>query len=596
MFSASEFRQTIPSKSTIVPSDHQLDYKDGDTIRFEIPKYIGFIDPRQSFLSMKVSINSPAARAYFTNSAQSIINNLRIWDLESSVQMENVENYAELVNLLNHYESNRSIDHKRELLEGKIDDAHTLAQSNWFNQYSATEAVASTYTYTDNEVQICLPLKSGVLGGNKVFPFALTGGRIELDTNAATKVLEAYPQGSTKAVENNHALFNNGVAIAAVGLVVTASAAATAKGTNNATWVAKVANYYKGWRLTNSTNGEVNYVVSHPAVVAGAAPVLTAGAWSVAPGVGNQLTLEPKIITLELATAHSGATSVSVANSATNPFKIGQQLEVVYPGITTALVLKSGATPITIAAIQNNILTFSAEWDLPADATGGEIVAKKGLFKISSAYLTANPATYTMKDIELVLKQVSPPATYVNKFNKAGSALDIYTYDILRNNVSKDDKVAQQNIPAYNTRAKAILSLPMPNQTNSLLLNNLAPALDNLQNYNYYIEGLSQPNKKVPTAIMAGGYEEPIQLWELIKALGSCGVAVKNIQNGEGNFAIGRSLGMYGGVYNLREAGDLSLRTEYNGLVAATKNKLFLNYICHIRRLVVNANEKKVIL
>ena len=63
MFSASQFRQTIGSKSTIVPSDHQLEYKDGDTIRFEIPKYIGFIDPRQSFLSMKISINSPAARA-----------------------------------------------------------------------------------------------------------------------------------------------------------------------------------------------------------------------------------------------------------------------------------------------------------------------------------------------------------------------------------------------------------------------------------------------------------------------------------------------------------------------------------------------------
>ena len=95
---------------------------------------------------------------------------------------------------------------------------------------------------------------------------------------------------------------------------------------------------------------------------------------------------------------------------------------------------------------------------------------------------------------------------------------------------------------------------------------------------------------------MAGGYEEPIQLWELIKALGSCGVAVKNIQNGEDNFAIGRSLGMYGGVYNLRETGDLSLRTEYNGTTAPTKNKLFLNYICHIRRLVVNANEKTIIL
>ena len=34
-FNSSPFENTITSKSTLVPSDHQLDYNDGDTIRFE---------------------------------------------------------------------------------------------------------------------------------------------------------------------------------------------------------------------------------------------------------------------------------------------------------------------------------------------------------------------------------------------------------------------------------------------------------------------------------------------------------------------------------------------------------------------------------
>mgnify|MGYP003642049830 FL=1 len=599
MFSASQFRQTIGSKSTIVPSDHQLEYKDGDTIRFEIPKYIGFIDPRQSFLSMKISINSPAARAYFTNSAQSIINNLRIWDLESSVQMENIENYAELVNLLNHYESNRSIDHKRELLEGKTDDGTVLAQSNWFNQYSTNENVASTYTYTDNEVQICLPLKSGILGGDKIFPFALTGGRLEIDTNAARKVVQSYPQATTKPCENKVVIGNDGVLLAAAGLIVAAKTANTVKGTNNATWVAKPANYFKGWKITSAT-GEVNYVVSHPAVTAGTAPDITVANWVTQPAVGSQLTMTAISNTLILETAGATVGNVNVVNSAANPFKIGQQVSINYihdaAGSRKTVVLSTVAgVAVTVAGILDNVITFNTDYSIPADSHGGSIAAKAGHILIDTTWLDLQTLTYTMKDIELVMKQVSPPASYVNQLAKGGTQLDIYTCDVLRNNVSKDDKIAQQNIHAYNTRAKSIISLPMANRSSSLIVDNLSPVLDELQAYNYYIEGLSQPNKKVPTAIINSGYQEPIQLWELIKALGSADCKVKNIQGVQQNFAIGRALGMFGGTYDLRDAGDLSLRTEYNGVKAPTHNKLFLNYIYHVRRLVISEGSKQVI-
>ena len=100
----------------------------------------------------------------------------------------------------------------------------------------------------------------------------------------------------------------------------------------------------------------------------------------------------------------------------------------------------------------------------------------------------------------------------------------------------------------------------------------------------------------MPTGILNSGYNEPIQLWELIKALGSSNVRVKNLKDAQGYFALGRSLGMYGGVHNLRDVVDLSLRTEYTGTTAPTTNKLFLNYISHIRRLVITEGEKKVIL
>ena len=59
-FVASQNNKTIPSKSTFSPSDHQLEYRDGETIRFEIPAFNAFIDPRQSYLTFKVRVeNAP---------------------------------------------------------------------------------------------------------------------------------------------------------------------------------------------------------------------------------------------------------------------------------------------------------------------------------------------------------------------------------------------------------------------------------------------------------------------------------------------------------------------------------------------------------
>ena len=301
---------------------------------------------------------------------------------------------------------------------------------------------------------------------------------------------------------------------------------------------------------------------------------------------------------LETTGAHAGG--VNVANSAANPFKIGQQVSINYvhnaAGDRKTVVLSTVAgAAVKVAGILDNVITFDADYSIPSDSHLGSIAAKAGHILIDATWLDLQTLTYTMKDIELVLKQVSPPASYVNQLAKGGTQLDIYTCDILRNNVSKDDKIAQQNIHAYNTRAKSIISLPMPNRSSSIIVDNLSPVLDELQAYNYYIEGLSQPNKKVPTAIINNGYQEPIQLWELIKALGSADCKVKNIQGVSGKFAIGRALGMFGGTYDLRNAGDLSLRTEYNGITAPTHNKLFLNYIYHVRRLIISEGSKQVI-
>jgi len=57
------------------------------------------------------------------------------------------------------------------------------------------------------------------------------------------------------------------------------------------------------------------------------------------------------------------------------------------------------------------------------------------------------------------------------------------------------------------------------------------------------------------------------------------------------NFFIGRALARYGGVYNLAETGNASLRVEFDNPVL---NKLMITFIGGLRRLVINKDGRYI--
>ena len=57
-FVASQYNKTILSKSTFSPSDHQLEYKDGETIRSEIPPFQSFMI-LDKVINLKLGYDSP---------------------------------------------------------------------------------------------------------------------------------------------------------------------------------------------------------------------------------------------------------------------------------------------------------------------------------------------------------------------------------------------------------------------------------------------------------------------------------------------------------------------------------------------------------
>ena len=65
-FQATNIENLIPSRSTLSPSDHQKEYRDGQTLRFEIQPFNAFVDPRQSYLRCRVKVEDAPTLVCFS--------------------------------------------------------------------------------------------------------------------------------------------------------------------------------------------------------------------------------------------------------------------------------------------------------------------------------------------------------------------------------------------------------------------------------------------------------------------------------------------------------------------------------------------------
>ena len=609
-YTASQYQNTITSKSTLVPSDNQLAYKSGETIRFSVPPFMSFIDPRQSVLKMRVKVRGSSIYRFPKKiGVQSVINNLRCYDGTQTNLLENLTSYAERLTKEYHYSENNSIKHKRDLLEGSesvVDDGFYNLRSNekqssavfsssqLGNGYSgavvnaAPELDGTTILANPNTLEVVLPLSSGLLGtmSKRMTPCALFQGlQVEIDTNLATKCLEVWseagmmsneatatgaanPPGATIPAAfvpsiNNMAVKTKvagGVGIAMTGINIFASSVSPAA------LAGSCREFAPGDRAMNSLEGIIgssNLLVGRPffayttGIFPGTPPDL------VCVGIINSLT----------------------ENAATDA------VDIILGDVPVALRTSvGGATAQYIPVAAKDVIPTFAAVAAPAATFAASGVC--GVSKIAST----KECEYELTDIELVLKTAQPPKSYVDGLMRAtmtdeGAEYDFLTAETYRNNVNAGEVVSQINLPTLNERALSIITLPQ-NQAlpNSVLTDNFATTLDNIQNYNYIINGQSQPTRKVSLGRLSQSpsLNEQVALWELEKSLSTARVAVRNLNQQGKEFMMARPLALYGGVYNLAADGNISLKTEYSSSAPPTENKLFTSYIYGLRRIRVN--------
>jgi hypothetical protein len=124
---------------------------------------------------------------------------------------------------------------------------------------------------------------------------------------------------------------------------------------------------------------------------------------------------------------------------------------------------------------------------------------------------------------------------------------------------------------------------------------------DYLTNYQLFYGGKLNPSRLVDCKGVASG-RTLSQQWaiETEKALAMGGIRPLSFRDLHENFIIGRALSLQDGVYDARGK-DFNLQLAYEGTsvtvapinlenAAPTKNKLWNNYCCHLRRLVVRGN------
>ena len=115
---------------------------------------------------------------------------------------------------------------------------------------------------------------------------------------------------------------------------------------------------------------------------------------------------------------------------------------------------------------------------------------------------------------------------------------------------------------------------------------------DYLKDYQWFYDGKLNPSRKVDCQKVAAPREKASlsQQWaiEAEKALAMSGIRPLSFRAIHENAFIGRALSLQEGVYDTRGR-DFNLQVEYSA--TADKNHLWMNFVSHIRRMVIRGNQ-----
>jgi len=599
MFNATnQNQQFVPNKTVRVMPDAQVDYgpEVNNQVKIHIPSYIGFLDPKNTKLNMKISMQGRGSLHPDGSAGMwSLCRDLRVTSGDGRAQLEDIQDLNVLTAQAWSFDENDSLNAKRELLEGSSKNGDLDAQLYWAKK---ADPFVAAVTEQPKAIQVqcsgVVPM-SGIVGAqaDNVFPLAATSGlRLQLN-------LETLKRGCTLATTTCTATAPDNVRGGAVGQVgaaaIPSSSAALLFGTKapadddpatspTATvFVATKKDRDLTTAAANTNVAKYSAINAHDNVGFEIGDILYISAFNgtncMSLGVITQLS------------------SASANDSAGNP---QDRLEITYE-INRA----NGANIGTVNGgntYQGINGTTAADGDAVVFFDPTDRLKNIAISHPVARSLEGN--SYIIQDVSMSVLQVDPPEGYVDammsQVNGKGLNLDYCTSRLYRENIANPIGLQSVNIPANAQRAYSLLSVPLlQSSVTSTTVSSLlgvyetdGQQLEGMVNYQWVFDGNTVPDRPVDLTKYRYLKNAILHITELEKAVENAKIPVRNLWNIQQRFMIARALSRYGQVHDLSGTSS-QLRIDYgNVAVDATMVETFC---VALNRLVVTAMGIEVI-
>ena len=579
-FWTSSQKLPISQKSVAIPSSNGLEYSGGQRVVIEIPSTIEFIQPKESYLQFEVQLQLPAGATYPTYlqlddriGAQNLLREVRIYSGGASkILLEEYVDYDVLTNLKYSYETNDVLKAKRAISEASSfhsvatrgtcgtteTDSNNVIDNPYFRNVSSDGAGQDLSNGDFNKVKVNLNLNTGLFSSQKVLPTLLTDGLvIDIILQDGNKVYRRLDTARRLSKYMNKPIFHS----------IDGDVAAPSPIAENTA----VTEIY----VTNDNN----------LIDADHLPF----------AIGERVSFS--------AIDSAGTADLDdLVVDETDPFII-DNIELDGANSLIKITFKGAGGKTAVGA---------------GNVTGGDFI----LFSSSVGVDYVN-MDYTISNVNMMVQQLEMPAGYKSKMMsmmKEGGSMnyDFGSFTNYKYSQLASDVVANIRLPLNMSRAKSILCIPTDatnytpqerldggttggsrtyitfeeaaadstlDKINTSDKSSLDGCVDFLSNYQFFYAGKLNPSRRVDCSKTSSQVSvSQIHLIELEKALSMANITPLSFRPFNTNFVIGKCLSLHNGFYDTRNK-DFNLQVEYSESTAPTKNKLWMNFVYHIRRI-----------
>ena len=571
----------IKQTKTSIASTNGLEYGAGQLIHIDIPPSTKFIDPKNSYLQADFKIKLPAGlpptRLQLDGQmgGQVLIRDLRIYSSveNGAVLLEEIQNYNSLCSVIYDYNKDDSLINKRAVAgegtttykpqhRGTLGGPRSVMTDISTNPYfKGAVAGNQTTAFTDADfttAKLMIPLNCGIFSSDKVYPNILTGLRVEIlleDADVCLRQLDSALQFSHLTL---NPIFDS----------------ANGSSTGNKTDIANGDSITKFYISRDNSQYKPE--------------------------------LCPFVVGEAISFADGSQDSAQFNDSGGNPKQ---------PRIASinASANASGGDGLVEIVLDDTYDLISA-----STINNSYFVVSESVIEQTSSY----GATYTLSNVEMVVGELDMGPNYENsmmrKMKEGGQmALDILSVSNYKYSQQANDVVANIRLNLEQSRARSIWCLPT-DQTNyngkqrlsaqttydiqgnvdgvgtsNSTRSGLVGISDSISSYQFYYDGKLNPSRAVSTSKIASKSSIDAQvLIENEKSLVQANVPARSFSDYNKNFFISRALGLNQQVYDTRNK-DFNIQVNYSGTPA--KNKLWMNFVWHLRRINIRGDNISVV-